>query len=348
MLNKMDTDRQKKKKKEQLTIDIDEVSNNIRKKYRALKYGESEKEELLKKSYKPILDPLEKISQKMSEVKEKDTISIPSIKTKRKRASEDSVTRKKHKTEIEHHTPDIAAREGDERVPSFLQTELVAETSDNESPLPQLTPEDVLSTPEGRSRARDYINNLYEGPLARKYLRMSVSAERDRIMDHTYGVRHEDNQWMIGKSPIEIDGDDDSLHVEGIRYNGTPGLYELLFMKDPKKDIYNDEDLLAYKNILRATNAHRRDNDASGPLKASKSKKWTKIISPMFLTLRFGHGVQMKHTPNVVFDYVHWDNPNELVDRLRLLIASQNSGHTGHTNEIVSIVEELREAGIIV
>lgn len=45
--------------------------------------------------------------------------------------------------------------------------------------------------------------------------------------------------------------------------------------------------------------------------------------------------------------YVYWDNVNELVSRLRLLIASQTAGHSGHHNEIISIVEELREAGVI-
>ena len=33
-------------------------------------------------------------------------------------------------------------------------------------------------------------------------------------------------------------------------------------------------------------------------------------------------------------DYVHWDDPNELLDRLRLLMASQRVGNSGHTNEI--------------
>lgn len=42
-------------------------------------------------------------------------------------------------------------------------------------------------------------------------------------------------------------------------------------------------------------------------------------------------------------DYVHWDDPNELVDRLRLILASQAAGNNSHTNEINSIIEELRE-----
>ena len=44
---------------------------------------------------------------------------------------------------------------------------------------------------------------------------------------------------------------------------------------------------------------------------------------------------------------VYWDDPNELVDRLRLLLASKSAGNTGVSNEIISIFEELREAGLI-
>jgi len=47
-------------------------------------------------------------------------------------------------------------------------------------------------------------------------------------------------------------------------------------------------------------------------------------------------------------DYVHWDDPNELVDRIRLLEASRQAGHNAHNNEMLSIIEELREAGIII
>lgn len=50
---------------------------------------------------------------------------------------------------------------------------------------------------------------------------------------------------------------------------------------------------------------------------------------------------------NANIDYRHWDDPNELVDRLQLLIASKQAGNTGHDNEIISILEELKEAGII-
>lgn len=51
------------------------------------------------------------------------------------------------------------------------------------------------------------------------------------------------------------------------------------------------------------------------------------------------------YNPNIVYEY--WDNPNELCDRLRLLVSSQSAGNTNHNQEINSILEELGEQGII-
>ena len=45
---------------------------------------------------------------------------------------------------------------------------------------------------------------------------------------------------------------------------------------------------------------------------------------------------------------VYYDDPNELVTRLNLLVSSQSVGNTGVNNEIISILEELRERNIIV
>jgi len=46
-------------------------------------------------------------------------------------------------------------------------------------------------------------------------------------------------------------------------------------------------------------------------------------------------------------NYVYWDNVNELVEILQLLMASRAAANNNHTNEILSIIEELREAKII-
>ncbi len=46
-------------------------------------------------------------------------------------------------------------------------------------------------------------------------------------------------------------------------------------------------------------------------------------------------------------NYVYWDDPNELVDRLRLLISERSAGNYNHENEIHSLIEELREGNYI-
>jgi len=45
-------------------------------------------------------------------------------------------------------------------------------------------------------------------------------------------------------------------------------------------------------------------------------------------------------------DYVHWKDSNELMDRLRLL--ASRAGNNAHVNEMLSIIEKLREADLII
>ena len=47
------------------------------------------------------------------------------------------------------------------------------------------------------------------------------------------------------------------------------------------------------------------------------------------------------------YQYVYWDDPNELVHRLQLLHMSRLAGNTSANNEISSIEEELRERKLI-
>lgn len=51
------------------------------------------------------------------------------------------------------------------------------------------------------------------------------------------------------------------------------------------------------------------------------------------------------YSENIVYEY--YDDPNELCERLNLLVASQKAGNTNHDQEINSIIEELRERSII-
>lgn len=61
-----------------------------------------------------------------------------------------------------------------------------------------------------------------------------------------------------------------------------------------------------------------------------------------------GNGIEtdfVQYNENIVHEF--YDDPNELCERLRLLIASRAAGNSNHAQEINSIISELRESNII-
>lgn len=163
-----------------------------------------------------------------------------------------------------------------------------------------------------------------------------------------YRVRRDEiDNFYIGDSKLEIIGSD--LIVKGKRYKGTPGLYKLLFRKNiPKR--YTKDDEAAFKDIISRTNVNRKRFKTTGDENDSQSEKFKLLFEPLTTTTT-GKGMiassaEMKYSNNPI-DYVYWDDPNELVERLQLLLASQTAGNTNHNNEINAIVEELREADIV-
>lgn len=218
-----------------------------------------------------------------------------------------------------------------------------------------VTGKELISTPQGRQLAKDYILKNFSGRLAKEYFLKLIS--ENKSIDYNYGVSVQGDSWVIGDKPLEIQGND--LIINGKRYEGTRGLYELLFMNHPNEFAYDDIDLENYAEILYNTNVYRVNNSLTGKVKSNRGFKYRKIVSklihrPIAPTMRTyademvnptseGSGILLtKEKPSVIY----FDDPNELVDRLRLLLASQEAGNTAHTNEINAILEELRELGL--
>lgn len=182
------------------------------------------------------------------------------------------------------------------------------------------------------SLAKYYITGLYN---------------KSKNLDKTYGVRLdlETNKFYVGSMELHV-GPKAEINIGNKMYHGKQGLYELLFMKDPKG--YDDQDLHDYKDILEASSAHRRNYDPLSQFSGTRSSKYTKVIKPLFKSQpRSGEGISMVYNEKPI-EYVYWDDVNELVDRLRLLNASKGAGNTdSHDNEILAIINELREAGVI-
>ena len=122
------------------------------------------------------------------------------------------------------------------------------------------------------------------------------------------------------------------------RFLGTPGLWELITSKNPKN--FTDKDYGEYKGIMLLTNALHRDYDPYNPHpRGSRSGKWIRLLSPIWSMHRGkfeGKGIVIMSS-----------DPNALLERLDLLLASQEAGHTGVGNELVSICDKLKKQGLL-
>lgn len=294
--------------------EIVELSDSIRKKYETLKRGYADTDVLLKKTFKPIVDPLQML-----------------VKEKRKSKKLNNVETNAE-IKIKHESED-----DDEVFPKTLELETIAESK----PIAEEVLEETLSTPAGT----EYVKTLLKqyGPLASKYMTLYVA--NDKTIDKTYhGLRYVDGEWKFGNKTFTVD-EEDNIYIDGIKYQGTPGIYELIFCKDPNRSIVTTSDYDNYIKILSGANVLKRKYNPIGPGQGSRTTKYTSIIAP-HLRSKSGTGLVKRFNENAP-DWIYWDDPNELVERLMLLIASRDAGHSGHDNEILSILEELREGGYI-
>jgi hypothetical protein len=322
--------------------------NIIRRKLESLKRGDI----VLEEQFLPITRPLNTIVSKLQ--KNDDD---KQIKQEFKSEFKEEQINPEVQSLFTPPSPPVQKR----KEPSFIETEIIAQ-DDGDDDDDDGSMEDSFNKSRVEMRAmlddpsaEGYLNQFHE--LPRQYIEGMIRDTEDKY-DFQYGIRFDPvlNKFYIGNSPVEIK-DDADLVIGNVTYKGSPGLYELLFMREPGKFSITDEH--EYHDIIKQTSAHRRHYDPQQQISGNRSWKYTNVIAPILLDRsalpswgsnskkkKTGGGMLMEVTDNII-DYVHWDDPNELVDRLRLLLGSQAAGHTGHNNEINSIIEELKEAQII-
>jgi len=194
-------------------------------------------------------------------------------------------------------------------------------------PLTIISNKPRLSSKNFNAKARNSDTDNYQQEIENWF----QSSDLDKV----YGPKKLPNGYIIlGEKEIKFL--ENTLLIDGTVYSSTSGLNLLLFLRNPL--VYTDNDLELYKSILTQTSAHL--SKVENKVKNGGSK-FTMIISQLFPS---GSGLSMKLQKN---NLVYWDNPNELFDRLRLFIASKAAGNTGVSNEIISIFDESREAGLI-
>ena len=173
------------------------------------------------------------------------------------------------------------------------------------------------------------------GDIATRYLRLD-----DKVRDRTFGINKIDGHHYIGDTHVIIHKN--NIIIDDEKFKGTPGLWDLIMFKEPPEKSYSNKEYKDYIKILRKTHVLHQGNNPNNPYpKSSKSNKWNKILGPIWdyrgKELSFeGEGVVIMSS-----------DPNALLERLDLLLASQEAGHTGVGNELVSICDKLKRQGVL-
>ena len=174
------------------------------------------------------------------------------------------------------------------------------------------------------------------GDIAIKYLRLD-----DKIKDKTFGIRKIDGHHYIGDTHVIIHKN--NIIIDDEKFIGTPDLWNLIMLKEPPRKDYTREDMKKYIKILLKSHVLHQDNNPNNPYpKSSKADKWNRFLSRIWEKREWfakeyeGEGIVILSS-----------DPNALLERLDLLLASQKAGHTSVRNELVSICDELKRQGVL-
>ena len=158
--------------------------------------------------------------------------------------------------------------------------------------------------------------------------------------DTNFGIRKEGMHHYIGDKHVIIVNND--IIFDGETIMGTPGLWELITSKNPQ-NYDKAEDYAAYRYLLLKSNAIHLDNDPNNRRAKGnyRGDKWENILSPIWREIKEREKYEGEGVVVIPSD------PNALLERLDLLLASQEAGHTGVRNELVSICDELKRQGVL-
>ncbi|XP_065668207.1 uncharacterized protein LOC136088425 [Hydra vulgaris] len=177
------------------------------------------------------------------------------------------------------------------------------------------------------------------GKIATDYLRMYTNSKKST--DTAFGIHSKDDKLYIGKKLIIIN--DDDITNDSQIYCGTPGLWELITKFNPDKNLYTEDDLRNYKNVLIQTDAFTTKHPYKP--RSSRSGKYRDIIAPIWRDIKKNEKRESKGTGLQAI--ILPSDPNALIEMLELRIAVWKAGNTGSRNEAVAICDELLRQGVI-
>ena len=172
--------------------------------------------------------------------------------------------------------------------------------------------------------------------------------------DKIFGIRKISGHHYIGNKHVIIKNDNIMISEDGSGFIGTPGLWGLITSKNPDKDKieWSEDDGKLYVILMKKTNALHHNYNPNNPYpRSSRSAKWNNILKHIWKNEPLKVPYKGYNIPRGWYEregvVVIPSDPNALLERLDLLLASQDAGHTGVGNELISICDELKRQGVL-
>ena len=333
-----------------------ETTNAVRKKFKQIKAAKVQNEDELEKFYEPITKPLTSIS------------NVVNHQQKTQKSTATTTTKAQSRSTSMGRTE--AARILED--PSEISSITLPKQQSFETSTPKKQKKHLFETPSPSNESTISSDSSSSDSIIHGYLNglKSTPSKFDSIYGVRFGIKPNKAKTYIGNAEVRFTNGRVALYRKERNiaiFDGSSELYDLLFLKYPpvlvEKGVgeLDKHVLQMYKDILDMTNAAYTDYSVDRGLRETRWNKYVEIIKPLIMGDKRGGGaikrknmvkkIQLpskKHLSSQQQpDYIYWNTPGELVDRLRLLCSSKMAGHSGHDNEIMSIIEELREEGII-
>ena len=316
------------RKREALIKDFIETRKRIKDNFVAKKVGEIEYQRGLTKLFKPVTETQKATAKEITEAQK--------------------ATAEKFTSEL------LPIKEGISGLTTAIKQLPITPIETEEDILPIEMEKEAITFPAYPNvRMTEKEKNKFR-PMATQFLSYPFSNEN---IDVLFGLNNKNTEkrFKIGDKFVTFDGND--VIVEGNKYEGTPGFWSLIVSKNPGPDDYTVDDLEKYKHLLIQTNAiYEGNNPTQNRAKGNyRGPKWKNIIEPIWFDIKpkpGGKGRKKRQedpTPSTSGTglTILPNDPNALIERFDLLLASQNAGHTGVRNELVSIFDELKRQGVI-
>ena len=153
--------------------------------------------------------------------------------------------------------------------------------------------------------------------------------------DEYYGIQKAVRGYVMGNKNVAID-DQSNIVIDDVSYPATPGLWELIMLKDPQN--FTPDDMSKYEDIVEQTQVIFHPLVKNKSDKPRSTLKYKNILKPMEAMYEDEEGGTSSGTGIQFLP----GNISGLLDRLKLLYGEREAGNTVATNnEIVGILDEL-------